>query len=530
MTTMANKLNSGESFKSSSKFTADLTFIRMPKGGKSGRQKALVGKRSLAEVLKKKHSVVQITNSDKLCCARAICVAKAWIHKDEGNRQKLVYENAKKCDTVRSRMAHQLHEDAGIPLGACGHQELKKFQDFLAPDYQLKVMATSYPYMMVFVGPEAPHIIRLLLQKHDDSETGHYDTCTSYAGFLERSYFCDQCNKGFDHNNFRYHPCEGRRCHACKQVECGAKPDYALREVPCSSCCRKFYSQTCYDMHKEKKICDSLVQCPICRKEFQTSASKEPHQCYFDKCSVCHEYVKLTEHKCFIQPVATKEDQRKKKTKATLKRHRKKNPLAAVYEEPPIFVYADFESMIAEDNTHIPVLVCALTSEDDTFKTYYGENCTADFLNFLTQLTEDEYGDPREVICIFHNLKGYDSMFLQHQLVKEERKIEDIIAIGTKWLSFKVGQITFKDSFSFLPMSLSAFTSTFGLTELKKGFFPHLFHTPDHQDYVGALPAASCYDPESMSNSKKKEFQVWYEEQVKKQHPFDLKQEPIAYC
>lgn len=91
-------------------------------------------------------------------------------------------------------------------------------------------MATSYPYMMVFVGPEAPHIIRLLLQKHDDSETGHYETCTSYAGFLERSYFCDQCNKGFDHNDFRHHPCEGRRCHACKQVECGAKPDYAFTQ------------------------------------------------------------------------------------------------------------------------------------------------------------------------------------------------------------------------------------------------------------------------------------------------------------
>ena len=106
MTTMANKLNLGESVKSSSKFNADLTFIRMPKGGKSGRQKALVGKRSLAEVLKKKHSVVQITNSDELCCARAICVAKAWIHKDEGYRQKIDYENVKRCETVQSRMAH----------------------------------------------------------------------------------------------------------------------------------------------------------------------------------------------------------------------------------------------------------------------------------------------------------------------------------------------------------------------------------------------------------------------------------------
>ena len=96
-------------------------------------------------------------------------------------------------------------------------------------------MATSYPYVMLFVGPKATHIISLLLQKHDNSEIGHYNTCTSYAGFLERSYFFDQCNKGFDHNDFRHHPCEGRRCHACKQVECGAKPDYALCEVPCYS-------------------------------------------------------------------------------------------------------------------------------------------------------------------------------------------------------------------------------------------------------------------------------------------------------
>ena len=70
-------------------------------------------------------------------------------------------------------MAHQTHEDAGASLGACGHEELKNFQDLLAPDYQLKVVATSYLYMMVFVGPKAPHIIRLLLQKHDDYDTPH---------------------------------------------------------------------------------------------------------------------------------------------------------------------------------------------------------------------------------------------------------------------------------------------------------------------------------------------------------------------
>ena len=86
---------------------------------------------------------------------------------------KIDYENVKRCEPVQSWMAHQTHEDAGVSLGACGHEELKNFQDLLAPDYQLKVVATSYLYVMVFVGPKAPHIIHLLLQKHDDSDTPH---------------------------------------------------------------------------------------------------------------------------------------------------------------------------------------------------------------------------------------------------------------------------------------------------------------------------------------------------------------------
>ena len=33
--------------------------------------------------------------------------------------------------------------------------------------------------------------------------------------------------------------------------------------------------------------------------------------------------------------------------------------------------------------------------------------------------------------------------------------------------------------------SLSAFPKTFGLDELKKGYFPHYFNTNKNQNYVG---------------------------------------------
>ena len=78
-------------------------------------------------------------------------------------------------------------------------------------------------------------------------------------------------------------------------------------------------------------------------------------------------------------------------------------------------------------------------------------------------------------------------------------------------------------------MSLSSFTSTFGLDELKKGFFPHLFHTKENEFYVGTIPVESYYDPDGMSSKKKEEFLEWYRTQVETGVRFVLKDELIAY-
>lgn len=72
--------------------------------------------------------------------------------------------------------------------------------------------------------------------------------------------------------------------------------------------------------------------------------------------------------------------------------------------QPPVFVYADFEAILSADMTHLPILVYALTSLSDTFSCFYGSECTAQFLAFLTELTVNAY----------YNLKGYDAVFLQH--------------------------------------------------------------------------------------------------------------------
>jgi len=47
-------------------------------------------------------------------------------------------------------------------------------------------------------------------------------------------------------------------------------------------------------------------------------------------------------------------------------------------------------------------------------------------------------------------------------------------------------------------MHLSAFPKTFGITELKKGHFPHFFNTTANWDYEGPLPDMEYYGPDSL--------------------------------
>ena len=77
-----------------------------------------------------------------------------------------------------------------------------------------------------------------------------------------------------------------------------------------------------------------------------------------------------------------------------------------------------------------------------------------------------------------------------------------MIPNGTKQLSLSYGRVQFKDSFCFIPSSLAQFSSTFGIEELKKGFFPHAFHTPDNAEYVGALPDRIYFDQRPCQRKK----------------------------
>ena len=79
-------------------------------------------------------------------------------------------------------------------------------------------------------------------------------------------------------------------------------------------------------------------------------------------------------------------------------------------------------------------------------------------------------------------------------------------------------------------MALAAFPKTFGLTELKKGYFPLKFNIPDHQEYVEPVPAIDHYMPEVMSPEGRQKFETWHKEQRDNQVLFDFQKELVGYC
>ena len=374
-------------------------------------------------------------------------------------------------------------------------------------------MCRTKPFVPFFKGPPADIQIKLI-----KSET-HYDGCTSFAAFVNRAYWCPLCDNGYNIEDSQHHPCEGRKCKSCSRNNC---PDYdrANRNPPilCNFCHCRFYGNNCFDYHREKNQCAKHRTCLKCHAQYNVIKGKQ-HRCGHASCPSCKQMVHIKAHKCFMQPVV---DHPEKEDDG----NSTKKPLP-----PPLLIYADIEAMQVEDREFQANLLCYRTSERDTFVTHKGKDCVNMFLHDLDDAAEIPDDDrQRTIITIFHNLKGFDGTFIIQELYNEKRNIEKQLTVGSKVLCFQSGPLLFKDSLSFLPMPLASFPETFNLKELEKGFFPHEFNLPHHQSYVGQIPALEFFDPEGMSEKKKKELEEWHADQVRDNVKYDFQQEMEAYC
>ncbi|XP_056022075.1 uncharacterized protein LOC130054965 [Ostrea edulis] len=213
-------------------------------------------------------------------------------------------------------------------------------------------------------------------------------------------------------------------------------------------------------------------------------------------------------------------------------------------------IYYDFECT-QENGIHIPNLCVAervcqhCDSLDIDIPCHYcqgfgaqrrfvfqGPDTLKQFMDWLLQSETDEKGNVTfkhdEATIIAHNFKGYDGQFILNYLVHTACIKPAVILNGSKILCMGVFGLRFIDSYNFLPFALAKMPSAFGLTELKKGYFPHFFNTEQNQNYVGPYPDAHYYNPDDMSIANREAFYTWYNQQQGKE--FDFQKEFLAYC
>lgn len=74
----------------------------------------------------------EIKNKDELCCARAIVTMREYSKRQAGeeNTFKNIYQ-ARGKNSQQLKEAKKLHQQAGVPEGPCGLEEVKQFQDYV---------------------------------------------------------------------------------------------------------------------------------------------------------------------------------------------------------------------------------------------------------------------------------------------------------------------------------------------------------------------------------------------------------------
>jgi hypothetical protein len=417
------------------------------------------------------------------------------------------------------------------------HPEHKELNEELSPFREpASARETDWYYLLLFQG----HYFAVM---NPAAIRRAYYRGKKFKKITTKYQFCmeEGCFKWFTHQET--HRCVAK-CDLCYSTSCEGKSD---QMVSCNECNRSFFGEDCYLIHKRVKktgprkgrsTCDEVYKCTRCSGDrlltFNNSgALRSDHKCEnkASYCKGCHRYCVYPD-KIHFCPIRNK-------------RNQLKAPETRMADE--VF-YWDAETIQdADTGKHTSNLIVVMHANDNVKQ--YGFYSTQEFCNWVFEGFESRSHDVEGVTTfIAHNSGGFDSHLVLEYVIKTRRVPTTQIKTGNRlmylqfaprnFLNKKTGKmeinkgasIKFADSLLFLQMPLKKFTKTFDLdpTKFAKGDFPHLFNTPENQDYAGGVPHIKYFAFKSMTgNDFEKFFLGWYLPRVRETYP--TKEEADAF-
>ncbi|KAK3926345.1 putative DNA polymerase [Frankliniella fusca] len=519
---LARVLNSNQAFMAQGQLKVSYIHIPTPEAG--GRRTNRVANETTEQWIERKTgskgSIYSPENNDNMCLTRCVSVLMA-----HGGMSKDAFKRFKKPNSVIQRdIARKLCENAHIdPDQPCGLDEVRKLQDSL-PDYRLCVFTDKDGKECVFKGPYGAGRKNLCLLLHSN----HFYAILYPCAAFDRRLICDRCVVFYNHRGD--HRCEG----ACWRCFAQGHHDGPLRR--CGDCGHQFAGDECFNTHKTVNIphtdrtkCQTFKFCQGCEKSYSVMRGHR-HVCGFVYCSYCKNNV-AENHLCYMQPWAEREKKNNWKYITVYydietTQHTPVEGKADTYEHIPNLLVSQ---AVCEECAHIPhndyfCTVCQTRqrifhSMDDPNLNVIGQ-----FFDYL-----QSFGPKTKILLVAHNSRSFDGVFMVQEVVNRKLKCE-ITLQGAKILCMEVGNWKFIDSLMFLPMPLSAMPKSFGLTELKKGYWPFMANKPEYYTYEGPLLDKHFYCISSMKQKAAADFSAWHDEQTASGFVFNFRRELIEYC
>lgn len=131
--------------------------------------------------------------------------------------------------------------------------------------------------------------------------------------------------------------------------------------------------------------------------------------------------------------------------------------------------------------------------------------------------------------ALFHY--RFDGYFIVKWLIMKG-EAPSVIMNGSQFMYLREKKfgIKFRDTLSYVPMSLDNWAKSFGV-KVHKGKFPHLINRPEYWNRIVAFPSKEMFGYNVMNDRERHEFLDWYNaEKLAKNNLYNVNMELVEYC